>query len=536
MKAVKGHRYLYRRGDMLIYRRSVPVFAQAAFDNRAEVQVSLRTSDLAEARHLLPRENAKFEKTIADLKGHVSPAASAARRNGTVGTQKIEKVIRAYFADRMERVQEIDPSDATAASDLITAKAAIERFRDDVVESRKPGLGGWNQITLWTAEAIQDREGWALEGNDQRALMRLVAQAQVEAAERQLQMLNGEPSRVLDETFGADRFRLDDALTDISVTVSGASLTAMIEDYLRESDLAPATVKSYRRQFAVFRQFVGHDDASKVTKKLVAEWKDQLLAGSSPSGRVLTPRSVNDTYLAVVKAVCRWAVDNGRLAANPAEGVGVKNKRAIRDREAGLTDDEANIILRATFAQPATGLSKERALARRWVPWICAYSGARVNEITQLRGEAVTKASGVWAIRITPEAGSVKSGKSRTVALHPHLIEQGFVDFAHRSSGPIFYDPDRRKGGSDANPQAKKVGEHLANWVRALGVTDKRVAPNHGWRHRFKTQAREHRLMPDVVDYILGHASATVGQSYGDVSVAATLREIEQLPPYDAAK
>ena len=67
MKAVKGHRYLYRRGDKLIYRRSVPMFAQAAFDNRAEVQVSLRTSEVAEARHLLPRENAKFEKTIADL-------------------------------------------------------------------------------------------------------------------------------------------------------------------------------------------------------------------------------------------------------------------------------------------------------------------------------------------------------------------------------------------------------------------------------------------------------------------------------------
>ena len=175
MKAVKGHRYLYRRGDKLIYRRSVPMFAQAAFDNRAEVQVSLRTSDVAEARHLLPRENAKFEKTIADLKGHVSPAASAARRTGTVGTQKIEKVIRAYFADRIERVQEIDPSDAAAASDLIVLKADIERFREDVTESRKPGFGGWNQITLWTAEAIQDREGWALEGNDQKALMRLVA-------------------------------------------------------------------------------------------------------------------------------------------------------------------------------------------------------------------------------------------------------------------------------------------------------------------------------------------------------------------------
>jgi integrase len=541
VKAVKGHRYLYRRGDKLIFRRSVPAFAQAAFDNRAEVQVSLRTSDVAEARHLLPRENAKFEKAIADFQGHVSPATSAARRTGTVGTPKIEKVIRAYFADRMERVQEIDPSDAAAASDLIVLKADIERFRDDVTESRKPASGGWNQITLWTAEAIQDREGWALEGNDKRALMRLVAQAQVEAAERQLQMLNGEPSRVLDDTFGADRFRLDEARTDDPVTVSGASvssasLAAMIEDYLQESDLAPATVKSYRRQFNVFQHFVGHDDANKVTKKLVAEWKDELLAGASPSGQALTARSVNDTYLAVVKAVGRWAVDNGRLLANPAEGVSVKKKRAIIDRIQGFYDDEASIILRGTLKVTPIGLSKERALARRWVPWICAYTGARVNEITQLRSKDLVNVNGVWAIHITPEAGSTKNGKSRTVALHPHVIEQGFVEIAHKASGPIFYDPDRRRGGTDANPQSKKVGEHLAKWVRSLGVTDKRVAPNHGWRHRFKTQARDLRLMPDIVDYILSHAPRSVGQSYGDVSVVATLREIEQLPRYDASK
>lgn len=53
MKAVKGYRYLYRRGDQLYFRRRVPLNARAAFAGREEVQKSLGTSNISEARHLL---------------------------------------------------------------------------------------------------------------------------------------------------------------------------------------------------------------------------------------------------------------------------------------------------------------------------------------------------------------------------------------------------------------------------------------------------------------------------------------------------
>jgi hypothetical protein len=42
---------------------------------------------------------------------------------------------------------------------------------------------------------------------------------------------------------------------------------------------------------------------------------------------------------------------------------------------------------------------------RRWVPWICAYSGARAGEITQLRSQNVIEQGGTKALRITPDAG-----------------------------------------------------------------------------------------------------------------------------------
>lgn len=119
---------------------------------------------------------------------------------------------------------------------------------------------------------------------------------------------------------------------------------------------------------------------------------------------------------------------------------------------------------------------------------------------------------------ITPEAGSVKDGEARTVALHPHLLEQGFPDAVRGKVGPLFYDPARYRGGAEGNPQYKKTGEHLAGWVRELGVDDPLVAPNHGWRHRFKSQAREVRMSDEIRDVIQGHVPRTEGETYGDVS------------------
>jgi hypothetical protein len=48
----------------------------------------------------------------------------------------------------------------------------------------------------------------------------------------------------------------------------------------------------------------------------------------------------------------------------------------------GFNDKEANIILSATLAPSSWLMSPENVAARRWIPWLCAYTGARVNEMT----------------------------------------------------------------------------------------------------------------------------------------------------------
>ena len=90
--------------------------------------------------------------------------------------------------------------------------------------------------------------------------------------------------------------------------------------------------------------------------------------------------------------------------------------------------------------------------AKRWAMWLCAYSGARAGEITQLRGTDVQKRGAFYIMRLTPDAGTVKTRQARVVPIHEHLIEQGFIAFVEGvGKGPLFYN-EREKAGRTSDP------------------------------------------------------------------------------------
>jgi integrase len=123
---------------------------------------------------------------------------------------------------------------------------------------------------------------------------------------------------------------------------------------------------------------------------------------------------------------------------------------------------------------------------------LCAYSGARLAEVCQLRVEDIVEIEGIWCMRFDPEAGSLKTrGSERAIPLHPAVVEQGFLKFVEGiGSGPLFPELPPDKFGSRGGNGTKVLGP----WVRSLGLTDNRISPSHSWRHRFKTLGRRHGL------------------------------------------
>jgi integrase len=297
-------------------------------------------------------------------------------------------------------------------------------------------------------------------------------------------------------------------------------------DYQRQSKLRPATVKRWTPVLQKFIAFVGVDDLRRITQADVIRWRDKMLS----EGSDLDPITVRDVYLAAPKALLGFASDQSKIGANPAANVTVRAKSKGTVREKDFRDEEAEKIL-----SPQNDLtSAELKAARRWVPWLCAYTGARVNEMTQLRHEDVMQIDKVWVVHITPEAGSTKTNFARAVPIHDHLMEQGFLDFAlAKPKGPLFYSPKRAWGGSPGNPPHVRMGQKIGEWVRAIGVDDPNVQPNHGWRHRFKTVGRTVGMDSQKLDFIQGHAADTEGVKYGRFPPPALKPEIDKIPRYE---
>jgi hypothetical protein len=119
------------------------------------------------------------------------------------------------------------------------------------------------------------------------------------------------------------------------------------------------------------------------------------------------------------------------------------------------------------------------------------------------------------------------------VPLHPHVLEEGFSEFAQRKgNGPLFFDPRKRKPGAK-KPSPKIVAKNVARWVHTLGIEvgrRHRKDPNHAWRHLFRTLARDVGIEESVVSAIHGHAPANVGQSYGETWLVTSARAIARIP------
>ncbi|WP_434619002.1 site-specific integrase [Tabrizicola sp. M-4] len=309
------------------------------------------------------------------------------------------------------------------------------------------------------------------------------------------------------------------------------SLLGLFDDYISSRKLLDKGSESERRWSPVFqdlRTFLKHDDARRMSKQDILKWRDKLLKTKSP-------KTVRDVWLASLRTVLNWAVREDRLPSNVAADVrqDVPKKRQVRER--GFTDDEAARLLDAALSYKRSEREGEKlAAAKRWVPILAAFTGARVTELTQLRKEDVIRKGDRWVIRITPDAGSVKTNQFRDVPLHSQVIELGFDKFVTSSpSGPLFYDASTAK---DALSGARTVSGRISTWLRDTGLVPEGVQPSHGWRHRFKTLGRELGYSDRVVDAICGHAGRTAGDSYGDITLAAKQRVIDALRPYSLSK
>jgi integrase len=292
------------------------------------------------------------------------------------------------------------------------------------------------------------------------------------------------------------------------------ALKQLVDGWAAERRPVAKTKYEWSRVVRQLEAFLGHSDALRLTGENLIDWKRSMVEAG------LRPKTIQDAKLAPMRAILQWGVQNKLIPLNPADGISLDVRSKQGEKKRSFTDAEAKLILRAALA--------EKDPVRKWVPWIGAYSGARVSEICQLRSEDIIQIDNIWCMKLDPEAGSLKtSGSERIIPLHPALIEAGFLKFAAKAkSGPLFAALSPDKFGKRGGNGTKVIGR----FVRQLGLTDTRLSPSHSWRHRIKTSGRKYGLAPDILDAITGHGARSVADSYGEFPVDALFREISKIP------
>jgi integrase len=283
------------------------------------------------------------------------------------------------------------------------------------------------------ADRLLLEQGIVTDEVSRNRLLQEVHRSTKQWAEQQLKRAEGDYS----PDPKADRFprfaptsSAPDILTDgDKVTPTISSLFHLWERDHLASGKPARTVVDFRQKIDSLIAYLGHDDALMVTPEKIVDWCDYLRHEKG-----LKARTVGQKYLAVAKLVFAIAVEKRKLKENPTVGTKVRYEKSTRTRSKGYTDEEAKAILAAALADPDSlgRRETENKRAIRWGPWICAFTGARIAEVMQLRTEDLLEeevhGETVYCLRITPDAGSVKAGNYRVVPVHPQLLELGLVE------------------------------------------------------------------------------------------------------------
>jgi integrase len=239
----------------------------------------------------------------------------------------------------------------------------------------------------------------------------------------------------------------------------GNSMTpwALFDAWAKATQPAASTVNRWRSVFLdLDKRF---SDARDITEADAREWARKLVTPDR------IPVTVNDVWVTAARTIFGWAVGERMLTQNPFENVRVTESKKAQLRETkAFTLEKTATILRAACAIGAPKTIFQGAI--RWVPWLCAYSGARVGEVTQLRGIDIQQRRQVHAMLFTPAAGPMKTRKPRAVPIHEHLIEQGFIEFVKtRGEGRSSMSPQTKMGN-----RTRSIRDDLAQSLSEVGL------------------------------------------------------------------
>jgi len=528
-----------RRGGVYYVRARVPQDLVEVI-GKSEIRRSLKTSDPAEGRRRLravaSEIQAEFDaarrRSAASATGTLQPVA-----NSDVPTPaKLRAIVREWFAGEERKAAEAeltvelhDPEDRLEALDYdagVLADPADPRVMAGVQTTAKQ---------LIQAHSLGVAEGSAA----YHQLAELVRRALLEGINRATRRARGDYGAVA-----------HDPLFAVPGTSTGAGSAAgqpdisfgrLIELYVADPGrrVAPKTAGTRAGMFALLTAFIGaNKPARQITRADACQLQDSLLAlpayaakrfpgvsiaevverAKAAGLKPMAPATVN-AHLGLLSEVLRWAMREGHLDRNVAEGLQVPDAPA-KDKRRSFTSAELASFFHGALYPPGPVRS-----GFQWVPLLCLYQGLRLAEACGLGVDDFKLVDGVACIHVRPDAERGRRLKTasaeRIVPLHPALAGLGFVEHVaeqrRRGAARIFDDLEPGPRG-DYGATSKRLNRA----IRAAGIADRKIVV-HALRHAFTDAAKEAGIPLERLRQVMGWTSGGMEAVYGSGLSARTL-------------
>lgn len=549
----KRDQRLQLRGTTYYVRVAVPVaLRKAGLIKQHEIKRSLKTSDFAEARRLLPLELVKIDAEIAAARRKLNAAPVK-----TLTRSEMEHLAVQLFHSREAKRQ----AAVDGGPDGLSPEEAKADVADWLDQLRAPDDDEARNIVGNTAKRLLQDHGVELDTASPawREFVELVRRVHLEEARRTLRELQSDFSSAPGDAL----FQGVEGRKPLPPKVAPVALSDLITRFRNEPSQKALSPKSKGKNVArdrLFQEFFGEaKPVAEISRQDVAALVDLLArlpanatklfpkmtateAADAAKAKGIAPmtRLTAKGYLSSLHTLMDFAVSRGVRETNPVKGLSVgTDGLSHKDRRRPFSADQLKKIFAAPiytgcqddeygYARPGTNRPRR---GRFWIPLLSLFHGLRLGEACQLHVSDVTKLDGVSVILIrstddddedTEKRVKTEAGE-RFVPVHPEVVEIGFLDYV---------DQMRRAGKQRLFPEleaAKATGylsdvfsKWFARFLEKAGAKRDRTS-FHSFRHSYRDALREADISLERIRALGGWSSGETDEVYGSGFKASTL-------------
>ena len=329
------------------------------------------------------------------------------------------------------------------------------------------------------------------------------------------------------EIAGRGKHQKDSALKLVQPDESSLLLSQGFSLYKKEQILENWGVRTAAQNEASFKQLIeviGDIPIAAVTKSVVRDYKQTLL--SYPANRYKGKRREKTleqlleegcvsisletvrNIMGRVSSLFNWLVKQGYREDNPFSGVAPRRAHSARSERSPFNDDDLKLLF-------GTAIYKDKIYAhdwQYWLPLLGLYTGARLEELCQLKGQDFKVVDGCHYIDIHGEGDTqnrVKTPSSiRKITVHSELINLELLDVVNKRSRECFLFNLKRINTNLGHLPSKWFSGYKAS----LGLP-KGTKVFHSFRHTLRDKLTLSGVPNEHIRELLGHEQ--IGETFG---------------------